>query len=154
VILSLDLEPDLDDHDLDTELRRRFAAHGKQKTRTVLKGLLHGKLAEVCASLADISADKPAHQITAGERKRLRSWLKGFRLEVTTPRPLSEAIVTAGGVDTREVDPRTLASRLADGLYFAGEVLDIDGASGGYNLQAAFSAAGGTVPHRKKPGDT
>ena len=80
-----------------------------------------------------------AHQITAQERKRLRRWLKDFRLEVTGYRPFREAIITAGGVDTREVDPRTMASRLVEGLYFAGEVLDVDADTGGYNLQAAFS---------------
>ena len=80
-----------------------------------------------------------AHQITSEERRRLRTWLKGFRLEVTGHRPLTEAIITAGGVDTGEVDPRTLASRLVEGLYFAGEVLDVDADTGGYNLQAAFS---------------
>jgi predicted flavoprotein YhiN len=79
------------------------------------------------------------HQITAQERKRLRTWLKDFRLEVTGHRPLAEAIITAGGVDVREIDPRTMASRLVDGLYFAGEVLDVDADTGGYNLQAAFS---------------
>jgi hypothetical protein len=79
------------------------------------------------------------HQMTAEERKRLRMWLKDFRLEVTGYRPLAEAIITAGGVDTREVDPRTMASRLVEGLYFTGEVLDVDADTGGYNLQAAFS---------------
>jgi hypothetical protein len=80
-----------------------------------------------------------AHQVTAAERKRLRVWLKDFRLEVTGHRPFEEAIITAGGVDTREVDPRTMASRVIEGLYFTGEVLDVDGDTGGYNLQAAFS---------------
>ncbi len=66
-------------------------------------------------------------------------WLKDFRLDIIGHRGFNEAIVTAGGVDTKEVDPRTMASRLVKGLYFAGEVLDIDGDTGGYNLQAAFS---------------
>jgi predicted flavoprotein YhiN len=79
------------------------------------------------------------HQITAEERKCLRLWLKDFRLEVTGYRPFNDAIITAGGVDTKEVDPRTMASRLVEGLYFAGEVLDVDADTGGYNLQAAFS---------------
>jgi predicted Rossmann fold flavoprotein len=89
--------------------------------------------------LTGISPDRVGHQITAQERKRLRTWLKDFRLEVTGHRTFTEAIVTAGGVDAKEVDPRTMASRLVKGLYFAGEVLDIDGDTGGYNLQAAFS---------------
>jgi len=89
--------------------------------------------------LTEIAGDKAAHQITATERKRLRRWLKDFRLEVAGYRPFTEAIITAGGVNLREIDPRTMASRLVDGLYFAGEVLDLDGDTGGYNLQTAFS---------------
>ena len=89
--------------------------------------------------LTGIPPDKVGHQITAEERKRLRTWLKDFRLEVTGYRPFTEAIITAGGVDTREVNPRTMESRLVEGLYFAGEVLDVDADTGGYNLQAAFS---------------
>jgi predicted Rossmann fold flavoprotein len=139
VTLSLDLAPGISEHDLDARLLAEFSAHGRRKVRTVLGALLPGKMVDVCCDLNRVSPDKPAHQVTADERKRLRAWLKDFRLEVTGHRPLSEAIITAGGVDLREVDPRTMASRLVRGLYFAGEVLDIDGASGGYNLQAAFS---------------
>ena len=83
--------------------------------------------------------DRPAGGIRAEERKRLRLWLKNFRLQVTGYRPLAEAIVTAGGVDTAEVNPRTMESRLVQGLYLAGELLDIQADTGGYNLQAAFS---------------
>ena len=139
VILSVDLKPALDEHKLDARLLRDLDAHGKQQFRTLLKGLLPRKLIPVCIDLTGISPDKAGHQITAQERKRLRTWLKDFRLEVTGYRPFSEAIITAGGVDTREVDPRTMASRLVEGLYFAGEVLDVDADTGGYNLQAAFS---------------
>jgi len=138
-ILSVDLKPALDEHKLDARLLRDLDAHGKQQFRTLLKGLLPRKLIPVCIDLTGISPDKAGHQITAQERKRLRTWLKDFRLEVTGYRPFSEAIITAGGVDTREVDPRTMASRLVEGLYFAGEVLDVDADTGGYNLQAAFS---------------
>ena len=86
-----------------------------------------------------ITASKVVHQITGQERKRLRIWLKDFRLKVKGYCPFEEAIITAGGVNTREVDPRTMASRIVKGLYFAGEVLDVDADTGGYNLQAAFS---------------
>jgi predicted Rossmann fold flavoprotein len=139
VILSIDLKPALDRRKLDARLLRDLDAHGKQQFRTLLKGLLPKKLIPVCSDLTGIPADKVGHQITAQERKQLRNWLKDFRLEVTGYRPFAEAIVTAGGVDTREVDPRTMASRLVGGLYFAGEVLDVDADTGGYNLQAAFS---------------
>jgi predicted Rossmann fold flavoprotein len=139
VILSIDLKPALDEGKLDARLLRDLDAHGKQQFHTLLKGLLPRKLIPVCLDLTGIPSDKMAHQITSEERQRLRTWLKDFRLEVTGHRPFSEAIITAGGVDTREVDPRTLASRLVEGLYFAGEVLDVDADTGGYNLQAAFS---------------
>jgi len=139
VILSIDLKPALDEGRLDARLLRDLDAHGKQQFRTLLKGLLPSKLIPVCINLTGIPSDKRAHQITSEERQRLRTWLKDFRLEVTGHRPFAEAIITAGGVDTREVGPRTMASRLVEGLYFAGEVLDVDADTGGYNLQAAFS---------------
>ena len=139
VVLSIDLKPALDEDKLDARILRDLDAHGKRHFRTLLKGLLPSKLIPVCIDLTGIPPHKEAHQITAQERERLRTWLKDFRLEVTGHRPFSEAIVTAGGVETREVDPRTMASRLVEGLYFAGEVLDVDADTGGYNLQAAFS---------------
>jgi predicted Rossmann fold flavoprotein len=139
VTISIDLKPALDERKLDARLLRDLDAYGKQQFRTLLKGLLPRKLIPVCFDLTGIAPDKVGHQITAEERKRLRTWLKDFRLEVSGYRPLTQAIITAGGVDTREVDPRSMASRLVEGLYFAGEVLDIDADTGGYNLQAAFS---------------
>jgi predicted Rossmann fold flavoprotein len=139
VIVSIDLKPALDRRRLDSRLVRDLNAHGKRRFRTLLKGLLPGKLIPLCMDFTGIPPEKVGHQMTAQERKRLLAWLKDFRLEVTGYRSFKEAIVTAGGVDTKEVDPRTMASRLVKGLYFAGEVLDIDGDTGGYNLQAAFS---------------
>ncbi len=139
VVLSIDLKPALDERKLDARLLRDLDTHGKQHFSTLLKGLLPKKMIPACIDLSGIPSDKVGHQITARERKALRVWLKDFRLEVARHRPMSEAIVTAGGVDTLEVDPRTMESRLVRGLYFAGEVLDIDADTGGYNLQAAFS---------------
>jgi len=139
VTLSIDLKLALDERRLDARLLRDLDAHGKQQFHTLLKDLLPRKLIPVCIDLVGIPPSRVAHQITAQERERLRIWLKDFRLEVTGHRSFTEAIVTAGGVDTREVDPRTMASRLAEGLYLAGEVLDVDGDTGGFNLQAAFS---------------
>ncbi len=139
VTLSIDLKPALDHATLDERLLRDIDAHGKRHFRTLLKGLLPSKLIPVCVDLTGIPAHKVAHQIMSEERTRLRTWLKDFRLQVTGYRGFEEAIVTAGGVDTGEVDPHTMASRVVEGLYFAGEVLDIDGETGGYNLQAAFS---------------
>jgi predicted Rossmann fold flavoprotein len=139
VAISLDLKPAVDERTLDERLLRDLSAHGKQQLRTILKGLLPRALIPICLELIDISPDRLGCEITAKERRRLRLWLKDFCLTVTGYRPLSEAIITAGGVNLREVDPRTMASRLTRGLYFAGEVLDVDGDTGGYNLQAAFS---------------
>jgi len=139
VTISLDLKPALDERKLDERLLRDLSAHRKQQLRTILKGLLPRTLIPICLELADISPDTLGGELTAKERRRLRLWLKDFRHRVTGYRPFTEAIITAGGVNLREVDPRTMASRLTQGLYFAGEVLDVDGDTGGYNLQAAFS---------------
>jgi predicted Rossmann fold flavoprotein len=139
VYLSIDLKPALDDRKLDARLIRELDEHGKRQFQTLLKELLPRKLIPVCIDLVGIAASKAGHQITGQERKRLRMWLKNFSLKVNGYRPLEDAIITAGGVNTREVDPRTMASRIVKGLFFAGEVLDVDADTGGYNLQAAFS---------------
>lgn len=139
VEISIDLKPGLDDAKLDARLRRDLDANGKKQFQTILKGLLPQKLIPVCIELTETPAEKICHQINAKERQRLRNWLKDFRLQITGHRSFRQAIVTAGGVDTREVDPRSMASRLVEGLYFAGEVLDVAADTGGYNLQAAFS---------------
>jgi hypothetical protein len=89
--------------------------------------------------ITGIPADKPAHQITSAEREVISSFLKSLRFNIKAPLPMSSAIVTAGGVSLEEIDPRTMSSRLIRGLYFSGEVMDIDADTGGYNLQAAFS---------------
>ena len=139
VELSIDLKPALGHGKLDARLLRELDAHGKQHFQTLLKELLPRKMIPVCMDLVDIFHGKVGHQITTMERKRLRMWLKDFRLQVNAYRPFNEAVVTAGGVNTREVEPRTMASRIVEHLYFAGEVLDVDADTGGYNLQAAFS---------------
>ncbi len=139
VQISIDLKPGLNEEKLDNRLRRDLDMNGKKQYQTILKGLLPQKLIPVCIEHTRIPATKVCHQISNKERKRLRNWLKDFRLLITGHRSFRQAIITAGGVDIREIDPRTMASRLIDGLYFAGEVLDIDADTGGYNLQAAFS---------------
>jgi len=139
VTLSIDLKPALDEGKLDARLLRDLDQYGRRHFQTLLKGLLPRMLIPICIEQAGIPAHKEANQITSEERDRLRAWLKGFQLVVTGYRDLSEAIVTAGGVDTREIDPRAMASRRVRGLYFAGEVIDVDADTGGYNLQAAFT---------------
>ncbi len=137
--ISIDLKPALDDQKLDNRLLRDFKEHGKQQFQTILKGLLPKSMIPVCIDLTGIPADKPGNQISGNERKRLRQWLKGFLLDVKDHRAFNQAIVTAGGVDTKEVYPKSMQSKMVEGLFFAGEVLDIDADTGGYNLQAAFS---------------
>ncbi len=137
--LSIDLKPALDEQKLEARLLRDLESRNKEKMDSVLRGLLPREMIPVCLKLNDIPEDRLAGQVTAKERKRLKTWLKDFRLPISGHRPFSEAIITAGGVDLKEVDPRTMESRKARGLYLAGEVLDIQGDTGGYNLQAAFS---------------
>jgi predicted Rossmann fold flavoprotein len=137
--MSINLKPALSPEKLDARLRRDLDQHGKRTYWNILKGLLPRKMIDVVVDRTRIPADKPAHQITAEERGRLHALLQDFRLTIVDHRPLAQAIVTAGGVDTDEVDPRTMASRRVAGLYFAGEVLNVQADTGGYNLQAAFS---------------
>jgi len=137
--LSIDLKPALDEQKLEARLLRDLESRNKEKMGSVLRGLLPREMIPVCLKLNDIPDDRLAGQLTVKERRRLKTWLKDFRLPISGHRPFSEAIITAGGVDLQEVDPRTMESRKAPGLYLAGEVLDIQGDTGGYNLQAAFS---------------
>lgn len=139
VELGVDLKPALSDKTLDARLRRDLDAHGRRTFRSIVKGLVPAKMVDVLVDLSGVPGDKPAHQITAGERARLFALLRDLRMTVVGQRPLREAIVTAGGVALDEVDPRTMESRRVAGLYFCGEVLDLDADTGGYNLQAAFS---------------
>jgi predicted flavoprotein YhiN len=89
--------------------------------------------------MTGVQPDKPGNYITAIERERLLDLLKSLRFTIARPLPMSSAIVTAGGVSLKEIDPRTMTSRITKGLFFCGEVMDIDADTGGYNLQAAFS---------------
>jgi predicted Rossmann fold flavoprotein len=139
VEISTDLKPGLDDLKLDARLRRDFAEYGKRRFRNVLRELLPRKMIDICIESTGIPEDLACNQISSVQRKKLRLWLKDFRLQVTGHRPIDEAIITAGGVNLKEIDPRTMQSRIVKGLYFAGEILDIDADTGGYNLQAAFS---------------
>ncbi len=139
VEVSIDLKPALDEQKLDARLLRDFAGRGGEELQSVLRGVLPREMVPVCLEQAGLDPGRAAGQVRAKERGTLRRWLKDFRLEVVGCRPFEEAIITAGGVDVREVDPRTMESRITGGLYFAGELLDIQADTGGYNLQAAFS---------------
>ncbi len=150
VSISIDLKPALSEKKLDARLLRDLRSRAKEPADSFLRGLLPREMVPVCLNLTEIPRDCQAAQISAKRRGRLRAWLKDFRLEVTGSRPFDEAIVTAGGIYTREMNPRTMESRRTKGLFIAGELLDIQADTGGYNLQAAFSTgwlAGRSAAH-------
>ena len=139
VSLVLDLKPALDEQKLDARLQRDLRNRHKEPMHSVLRGLMPEKLVRVCLDEIGLSPDRLAGEIQAKERKRLRFWLKNIPFTVTGYRGFKEAIITCGGVSLKEVDPCTMASKCCPGLYLAGEVLDLQADTGGYNLQAAFS---------------
>ena len=139
VSISIDLKPALTVEELRARLQRDFDEFGKRGFRHLLAGLLPHKMVEPFLELTGIPPERPGHQIAAAERERLLSLLKCLRFNIRGALPLSSAIVTAGGVSLDEIDPRTMASRLVEGLFFCGEVMNLDADTGGYNLQAAFS---------------
>jgi len=139
VSLSLDLKPALSIAELDNRLQKDFALAGRKFFGNSLGGLLPASLIPIVVRLSAIPHNKPANQVTRTERERLGHLLKDIPLTVVRTRPIEEAIVTGGGIKTSEVDPRTMESRLVKGLHFAGELLDVDGYTGGYNLQIAWS---------------
>lgn len=139
VTLQLNLKPALTHQQLDRRLVREFEALARKQFKNALDDLLPKMLIPVIIDLSGISPEKPVHQITQQERNKLVSLLHRLPITVTGTRPLAEAIVTNGGVSVKEVDPSTMESKLVPGLYFAGEVLDLDGVTGGYNLQVAWS---------------
>ena len=139
VSVSIDLKPALDDAKLDARLLRDLQKRDKEPMASVLRGLIPQQLVETCLEKTNISSHVLAGELSARERKALRTWLKDFRFEITGYRPLEEAIVTAGGVSTKEIDPHTMESKIIKDLYIIGELLDIHGDTGGYNLQAAFT---------------
>ena len=139
VKVHIDLKPALDRQKLDARLVRDFRERGGQQLKTVLKGVLPAGLIPICLEQTGVPGDKTASQLTARERQILRIWLKDVSFTISGHRSFAEAIVTAGGVSIKEIDPRSMQSKLIKGLYLAGEILDLAGTTGGYNLQAAFS---------------
>ena len=139
VFVEIDLKPALSKEQLNSRLLREFKISPKKTLRNALKSLLPVRLIEVFLLMVKIEPDKKTSQITQSERLSLVSLLKGLRLEISRTRPIDQAMVTRGGVSLKEVNPRTMESRLIKGLYFAGEMLDVDADTGGFNLQAAFS---------------
>lgn len=139
VELAIDLKPALDKDKLDARLQRDFMQYSRKQMPNGMKDLLPQRLIAPVLDQAFIDEEKFVNQLSRAERRRLVDVLKAFTVPVTGTRPIAEAIVTAGGVSLKEIDPKTMESKLIKGLFFAGEVMDIDGYTGGYNLQAAFS---------------
>jgi predicted Rossmann fold flavoprotein len=137
--LRIDLKPGLTAEQLDARLQRDFSADGKKQLRTELNSLLPARLADLFPRLCGLPDSLRCSQITGEQRRRLGGMLKALPLTIRAPRPVAEAIVTRGGVSVKEVDPATMRSRIVPNLFFAGELLDVDAHTGGYNLQIAWS---------------
>lgn len=139
VSILIDLKPALTKEQLHKRLQRDLDQSGKRKIAGIIKEYLPAKMIEPFIEQTGIDKETLAHQINAIQREKIVETLKALRFNIKSPLPLEKAIVTAGGVALDEIDPRTMASKKMEGLYFCGEVMDIDADTGGYNLQAAFS---------------
>jgi predicted Rossmann fold flavoprotein len=140
VEISIDLKPALSVQTLDARLLRDIEVMGKRQFNRLLEGLLPRKLIPVCVQQTGIPWKRKNNQLTSQERDRLIRWLKeDFKFQISDHMGFEQAIITAGGINTREVDSHTMESKLISGLFFAGEILDVDANTGGFNLQAAFS---------------
>jgi len=137
--LVVDLKPALDEKKLDARILRDLEQRGGESITSMLRGLLPSQLIPVCLAQTNIPEKIDTRNFPTKIRKKIVRWLKEFRFEITNYRSWDEAIVTSGGVSLKEVDPRTMESKLIPGLFIAGELLDLQAATGGYNLQAAFS---------------
>jgi predicted Rossmann fold flavoprotein len=137
----IDLKPALDEKTLDARILSDFSKYQNRDLINALDDLLPQKMIAPYIGLCGIDPRKKVNSITREERERMVHVLKGMRVKLIGFRPIEEAIVTRGGVSVKEVDPKTMQSKLVEGLYFAGEVLDVDAYTGGFNLQIAFSTA-------------
>lgn len=137
--LIIDLKPALSMEKLDERIQRDFEKYSRKQFKNSLGDLLPSKLIPVIIKLSRINPDKYVNQITKEERVKLVNLLKNLELEIIGSRPIAEAIVTAGGVSIDEINPRTMESKIVKGLYFAGEIIDVDAYTGGFNLTIAFS---------------
>ena len=149
VSLLIDLKPAVSHALLKSRIARVMHQHGKKKLINILKELFPLKMIPVFLEESGLDPDKQGNQISALDQKIIRMWCKQLQMKVTGYRSFNEAIITSGGIKLSEVNPKTMESRIVKGLFFAGEVLDLDADTGGFNLQAAFSTgwvAGNSVP--------
>ncbi len=139
VEITVDLKPALDEQKLDKRLQRDLNEHGKKQLVNVFRNWLPSSMIPVFIELLQLDPDKACHQVSGKERKKIRHLMKNMRFEISHNRSFKEAIITAGGILTNEIRPKTMESKLVSGLYFAGEIIDLDAETGGYNLQIAYS---------------
>ena len=135
----IDLKPALSEQQLDLRILRDFDKNKNKIFENSLNELLPQKLIPIMVELSEIDGQKRCNEITQTERRKFRDLLKAFEIKIAGFRPIAEAIITSGGVSIKEIEPKTMKSKLIDGLYFAGEVIDVDAYTGGFNLQIAFS---------------
>lgn len=139
VEFTIDLKPALDEQKLDARLQRDLNEHGKKKIGNIFKFWLPSTMVPVFVEELGINPDKECHQVSGKERKQIRHLLKNLPFSISHNRSFKEAIITAGGISTKDISPKTMESKKVSGLYFAGEVIDLDAETGGYNLQIAYS---------------
>lgn len=137
--IVIDLKPALDEQTLDKRIQRDFAENTNKDFINSLSKLLPNKLIPVIVKLSGIEPSEKVNQITKAQRQNLVHLLKNFTVNIGDFRPINEAIITSGGVDVKEINPKTMGSKIIDNLFFAGEVIDVDAYTGGFNLQVAFS---------------
>ena len=137
--LTIDLKPALTEEQLDLRLIRDFKKENNKQFRNSLNMLLPKKMIEPVVNLSGINVLKMVNEITKEERKSLVKLLKSFTITLQEFRTIDEAIITAGGINIKEINPKTMESKLVNGLFFAGEVIDVDAYTGGFNLQIAYS---------------
>ena len=137
--LYIDFKPALSIEELDKRILRDFEEFKNKDFKNSLDNLLPQKLIPVIIELSGIKPYKKVNEITKEERRKLVGLLKNFEVILKGFRPIDEAIITAGGVSTKEINPKTMESKLVKGLYFSGEIIDVDGYTGGFNLQIAYS---------------
>ena len=155
IVVDINLKPALTAETLDKRLQRDFAAFVRKQFKNSLGDLLPAKMIPVIIQQSGILPEKPVHQITREERLRLVTLFQNLRCTIRGTRPVAEAVVTAGGVEVKEIQPKTMESKLVRGLFFAGEIMDVDGYTGGFNLQAAFSTGfvAGRSAAKSMPGE-
>lgn len=139
IILKIDLKPALSFEQLDARVLRDFDEFKNKQFKNALDKLLPRKMIDVIIEMSKINSEKKINEVTKEERHNLVKLLKNFEVTIQGFRPVDEAIITAGGISTKEINPKTMESKIVSGLFFAGEIIDVDAYTGGFNLQIAYS---------------